>query len=386
MRFSQPTTARQINRLRVLNFIALNEGLSRADVSRKLGLNKVSTSEIVDVLVTEEIVIETGTRTTAAGRPPITLELQKDFKMVLAIDVGTRNTSVALVNLVGDMLRFERFPTAKNPQPEQMAATIIQATNKFLARMKDPKAVCGMVVSVNGVVEPATGTILRASQWNWESVPLAYALSKHIPFPVIVENNVKAMVLGERWFANISEETSYFYVNWGEHIGAAWLSAGKIMDQDCQFGHIPLTTTGLCRCGATGCLETLAAGWALIESVPGASSVKQLCTMAESSAPIKKKLELAMQSMAQGLIFASAILRPQKIIMGGGVSALPEQYFEILQNTFQTKSSPLIRESTSIERTNLGERAGILGTAAIGLDQFLFKRSLLEQLKQYQGK
>lgn len=386
MRFSQPTTARQINRLRVLNLIALNEGFSRADVSRKLGLNKVSTSEIVDLLVKEQIITETGTRTTSSGRPPITLELQKDVKMILAIDVGTRNTSVALVNLVGDMLRFERFPTAKHPQPEQMAATIIQSANKFLARMKDPKSVSGMVVSINAVVEPATGAIIRAKQWDWESVPLAYALSKHVPFPVIVENNVKAMVLGERWFADIAQDTSYFYVNWGEHIGAAWLSAGKIMDHDSQFGHIPLAKTGTCRCGATGCLETLAAGWALVEGIPGVSSVKQLCIMAESSKPIEKKLEQAMHSMAQGLLFASAILRPQKIIMGGGISALPEHYFAILQNTFQENAPPLIRESTNIERTSLGERAGILGTAAIGLDEFVFKRSLLEQLQQHQGR
>lgn len=384
MRFTQPTAARQLNRLRILNLLSQHEGLSRADVSRLLGLNKVSTGEIVDILIHEGMIGETGPRTTTAGRRPVALELNKDCKMVMAVDVGTRNTSVALVNLAGEMLRYERFPTVQEPTPEQMAATIIQAITKFFSRMKDPSLVSGMAVSIPGVVEPATGSVLHAPDWGWESVPLAYALKKHLPFPVLVENNVRSMVFGERWFAEISPETTYFYVNWGEHIGAAWLAGGKIISQDCQFGHIPVAQTGVCRCSAVGCLETQAAGWALIENYPEVTSVKQLCSMAESESVIDGELLQAAESLAQGLIFAGALLRPDKIIIGGGIAALPDRYFSALVKTFNRKASPLISKKTTIERSQLGERAGILGTAAMALDEFVFKRSLLDQLKHHQ--
>ncbi|MEA5031777.1 MAG: ROK family protein [Sphaerochaeta sp.] len=385
MHFTQPSSARQLNRLRTLNLIATGEDLSRAGVSRLLGLNKVSTGEIVDLLIAEGMVSESGTRTTAAGRRPVALELQKDHNMVMAIDVGTRNTAIALVNLAGEMLRFERFPTEKKPTPEHLAALIIQGTNKFLSRMKDPTVVSGMAVSINGTVEPATGTILQVPQWGWESVPLAYALSKHVPFPVIVENNVKSMVLGERWFANLEADTTCFYVNWGEHIGAAFLSKGTLLLQDCQFGHMPIGQSGKCHCGAFGCLETLAAGWALVEGYDGITSVKQLCTMAESDSAVAGDLLQAAEAMAHALIYAAAILRPQKVIIGGGISALPERYFVALREAFQRKAPPLVSSTTRIERTQLGDRAGILGTAAIGLDEFVFKRSLLEQLKHHQA-
>lgn len=384
MHFSQPTAARQINRLRTLNLIATHEELSRADVARMLGLNKVSTGEIVDRLLEEGMLLETGTRTTAVGRRPVALELHKDAKMVLALDIGSRNTSIALVNLAGDMLRFERFPTAKDPKPEQLAATIIQLAQKFLSRMKDSSIVSGMAISINGEVEPATGTILRIPEWKWESVPLAYALKKHLKFPVIMENNVKSMILGERWFANISSDTTYFYVNWGEHIGAAYLAEGKILSHDCQFGHMPVAQSGTCRCGAIGCLETLASGWALVENFPQVSSVKQLCTLAESDGAADSDLLHAAQSLGLALVSASAILRPQRIIIGGGISALPERYFTALKETFQRKAPPMILDSTVIERTSLGDRAGILGTAAMALDEFVFKRTLLDQLKQHQ--
>ena len=381
MHFSQPTAARQINRLRTLNLIAMHEDLSRADVARTLGLNKVSTSEIVDLLLAEGMIMETGTRATAAGRRPVSLELNKDAKMVLVLDIGTRNTSVALINLAGEMLRFERFPTARKPSPEQMAATIILQTQKFLSRMKDPALVSGMAISISGEVEPATGTILRQGDWEWESVPLAFALSKHLKFPLIVENNVKSMILGERWFADINAETTYFYVNWGEHISAAYLAEGKILSHDCQFGHIPVARSGTCRCGAIGCLETLAAGWALVENFPQVTSVKQLCTLAENDSSADSDLLHAAESMGLALVSASAILMPQRIIIGGGIAALPDRYFTALRETFQRAAPPVIRERSTIQRTSLGERAGILGTAAMALDEFVFKRTLLDQLK-----
>jgi predicted NBD/HSP70 family sugar kinase len=381
MRFTQPTAARQLNRLRILNLIATHEHLSRADVSRLLGLNKVSTGEIVDLLLGEGILTEEGSRTTNAGRRPINLALNREYRMVIAIDIGTRNTSVALVNLAGEMLRYERFPTANQPTAEEMAATIIQSTKKVLARMKDPSIVCGLSISLNGEVEPATGTVLHVPDWNWHSVPLSYALSKHLPFPVLVENNVRSMVFGERWFAGIDPKTTYFYVNWGEHIGSAWLTGESLVSQDSQFGHIPIAQSGTCRCGAIGCLETQAAGWALVEGNSKANSVKQLASLAETDSIAETELLHATESLAHGLIYAAAMLRPDKIIIGGGISALPDRYFHALNSAFKQKSSPMISSRTTIERSQLGDRAGILGTAAVGLDEFIFKRSLLDKLR-----
>ena len=119
MRFSRPSTARQVNRLRVLNLLALSEELSRADVARVLGLNKVSTSEIVDALIEEKLVAEGSTKATTTGRPPTLLELQKDRLTIFAVDLESTNTSVALVNIMGEMLRYERSPPPNNPNQKR---------------------------------------------------------------------------------------------------------------------------------------------------------------------------------------------------------------------------------------------------------------------------
>ncbi|MHC1691579.1 MAG: ROK family transcriptional regulator [Sphaerochaetaceae bacterium] len=387
MQFSQPSSARIINRLRVLNLVAQSEDSSRADVARLLGLNKVSTSEIVDGLIADGLVSETGKRTTAAGRRPTGLILEKDVRAVIAVDVGMKNTSVTLSNLLGEPLRFERFPTARKPSPEEMCATIIRSANKILTHMKNPAMVMGMAVAINGTVEPATGSVLGVTDWEWENVPLSVALSRHLPFPVLVENNVKAMVLGERWFGHGDTSQSLFYINWGEHIGAAWVSGGRILSNDCQFGHLPIARTGLCRCGAIGCLETVASGWALVDQAlahtqQSDTTVKQLCAKSDTDAGIDALLKRACEGMVSALISAAAILRPDRILIGGGISALPERYMDLITHSFAQRAPLRISAITKVERTALGDRAGMMGTTALALDEFFYKRTLLEQLRQ----
>jgi N-acetylglucosamine repressor len=375
MRFSRPSTARQVNRLRVLNLLSLRENLSRADVARILGLNKVSTSEIVDALIEEKLVAEGDTKATTSGRPPTILELQKEQKTIFAVDLDSTNTSVALVNIMGEMLRYERFPTPRQPKPEEIAASIIQTVKKFLSRMREPESVAGMVISLNATVETATGTIIDAPQWGWHNVPFVFALSKHLPFKVVIENNTKALIFGERWFGNLEPTTSYYYLNWGESLTGAFFSEGKV-NVESLLGHIPMGTHKVCRCGALGCLETVSGGWALLEEFSETTSLRQLVSLRKA----KTSLQRACDYLAKGLIYVATILRPEKILIGGPLAALPEKLFNSITEQFEREVSPLIT-NTQIVKSALGEQSGVLGAASIGLDEFIFRRSLLEQIK-----
>ncbi|NLA92434.1 MAG: ROK family transcriptional regulator [Spirochaetales bacterium] len=375
MRFSRPSTARQVNRLRVLNLLSLRENLSRADVARILGLNKVSTSEIVDALIEEKLIGEGATKATTTGRPPTILELQKEQRTIFAVDLESTNTSVALVNLMGEMLRYERFPTPKQPKPEEIAASIIQTVKKFLSRMREPDSVAGMVTSLNATVETATGTIIDAPQWGWHNVPFVFALSKHLPFKVVIENNTKALIFGERWFGNLEPTTSYYYLNWGETLTGAFFSEGKV-NVESLLGHIPMGTNKRCRCGSIGCLETVSGGWALLEEFGETTSLRQLVSLRKA----KDSLQTAANYLAKGLTYVATILRPEKILIGGPLAALPEKLFNSITEQFEREVSPLIT-NTEIVESALGEQSGVLGAASIGLDEFIFRRSLLEQIK-----
>lgn len=87
LNFSRPENARQINRLRVLNALRENEGVSRAQLARILGINKVSMGEIVQALISEGSVIEGSKQAVQAGRPGTTLSINPDHASVIGVDI-----------------------------------------------------------------------------------------------------------------------------------------------------------------------------------------------------------------------------------------------------------------------------------------------------------
>lgn len=378
--FTQITDVRQINRLRILNLIAKSEKTNRAQISRELGFNKVSTGEIVDLLIKEGLVEETGTQTSGAGRPSIDLTLNKERYFVIAIDIGLRNTRIALINLSGELLRFERFPTPPSPTVEEALALIIRHINTYKARLATHQTIKGIAISIGAHVEPSTGTIIEHRDWKWNNVPLSYTIEKYTHISTIVENNVVAMIKGEKWFNKEAETKRFFFVNWGEHISGAFASAGRKISPEALFGHIVVTDKNRCSCGGTGCLETVASGIALSSFAHKNKSVKTLIEEAKDDPSLQRIIYESVTYMAKALISTAAIVRPSMIIIGGGISLLPDTYFDHLISVFNRDCPPIVNNNITIVRSVLKERGGIIGTGVVALDEFIFSRSLIEQI------
>lgn len=374
MKFSQPTAAREVNRLRVLNLLAGASDYSRADIARILDLNKPSTSEIIEQLLNEGIVEETGKKTTATGRRPTSIHLKSDSLLVLGVDMGSRNTSIGLSDLKGNLLRFERFPTNLRPKVEELCRDVIKSCMKMAKLTSLP--IAGITVAVNGVLSEDKQVLVSNDIWDWRDVPLAQAIETNTKIPTSLVNNVEAMVNAHTWFSEEPSE-NFLFINWAEHIGCAWVSKNLITSEHTQFGHLPIAGTGLCRCGNIGCLETVAAGWAISERHMS-KSVKQI-----SQAPSdleREDLINACQSMAMALIAASAITGCDKIVLGGGIANLEDEYLQHLI-AFYRQHAHSRRSQIPIVRSPLKEKAGLMGSIATALDTWVFKRSLLNLVK-----
>lgn len=373
MKFSDPASARTFNRLRVLNLLRTNGPLSRADIARSLALNKPSTSEIVATLLEEGIVEEGQKVETKAGRRPISIMLKADSRFVLGVELGTMTTTFTLADLRGNPLRYERLPTPAQPDAKQWGEQIIKTCMKFTG---SSSPIAGIAVAAAATFSEDRKAIIRHENWNWENVPLAQAIEIHTKVPTILVHNTQAMVTAERWFAN-EESKTLLYVNWGQHINAAWVNEATITSGSSRFGHLPIAPTGLCQCGSIGCLEIVAAGWALKERGDGLS-VKQ---MGQDSAP-NPVLEEAAKGMGTALAWAAAITGVEKIIIGGGIANLGDHYFDLLKRTFVATAHHELAD-TPLTRSVLKERSSSLGSVAIALDHWIFKDSMLQTLKTY---
>jgi len=377
MRFTQPSSARTLNRLRALNLIATNDNLSRADIARALNLNKVSTSEIVNQLIKEELVYEKGLTTTAVGRPPTALLLNKDSQMVLAIELTSRATNVALVNLKGELLRFERQPALKEPTKELLAATIINLANKFTSKMRESSLIKALAISLNAEVDNQQGTIISHFEWDLHHFNLAEVLAMHLDYPIILENNVKAMGLGYKWFNTEEDNYKTLFVNWADEIQVAYLDGGNILLDNSLIAHIPMANSGVCRCGAVGCLETQAAGWSFLETYPEATSLRELNNLSKTDNNIENDILNGSEYLALALIYTASLIRCEKILIN---TIFDQRFFNSLKATFARKAPKELKQ-IELELTPYKEQIGIMGTGALALDQIIFRRSLVEQIK-----
>jgi predicted NBD/HSP70 family sugar kinase len=373
MNFSQPHAIRMINRLRVLNLVRTNDLISRTDISKALGLNKPSCGEIVQALVDEGLLVEKEKAETATGRRPTPLSLNKTGRLVVAVDMGSRNCSMAISDLTGNTLRFERFPVSISPKPEELLVQVLKSLLRMTKGVTDQ--IAGVAVSVGGVVSPDGRTLAEQYDWNWKNMPLADAFTHNLKVPAIVVNNTAAMVAAERWFASPTPDR-FLYVNWGEHITSSVVYGAEVISGTTQIGHIKVTDRGLCRCGGIGCLETVASGWALSEAF-GGKTVKQLAS--DPPQGFDAAIRSACTALASVLVDAVASTGVDHVILGGGLAGLGEATITFLTSELQ-RLLPHRLSGTSLECSKLGERAGILGPVAVALDQFVFRQQFLDSL------
>src|SRR6185295_3716767 len=130
-RIATRRTYREINRTIVLNLIREHQPISRAELARRMNVKRGALTEIVRELLEENEVFESGTATSARGRRPTLLRVQTSARVAHAVDVRSTQTTVALADFAGAVLRRDVFPTPN--KPEDLAREIGKRVNGMLS-------------------------------------------------------------------------------------------------------------------------------------------------------------------------------------------------------------------------------------------------------------
>src|SRR5699024_346883 len=204
---------------------------------------------------------------------------------------------------------------------------------------------------------------------------------------VKVENDARAMALGESWFGNHGAVDNMLSVNIGRGVGAGIIIDGKLFhgDNDIagEIGHMTIDINGeICECGNRGCLQTFATGSAIV--MQAEKVMKEQNISADKYLPLsgRKVYELAVegnekfaeilintgQIIGIGLTNLIHIINPTKIVLGGGVTKSEEFILPSIRETISYRAlSPLATE-TQVVISRLGEDASINGAIALILE------------------
>lgn len=246
---------RDINSTLVLETIINSQPISRASISKLLGLTKATISAIVQDLINKNLVIEIGSDDTSLGRKPILLNFNKKAGYAISIDLGVETISVLLTDLQGEDCTLRQVKTPSK------SSDIIGVLIQLVEAMTPPKGhypygLVGISIGIHGVVH--NNEISFAPYYNLVGLGLKDKLEQHFHTKVFLENEANLSVLGEKTFM-------YDYPNIANISVHSGIGLGIIINNSLytgyngragEFGHTIIEIDGReCPCGNHGCLE-----------------------------------------------------------------------------------------------------------------------------------
>jgi len=180
----------------------------------------------------------------------------------LAIDVGGTKLGAGIVDEHGDVLVRDRIATP----PRDVWPALARLARRVLAAAPTPPVGCG--VGCGGPMNPAAGTVAPLHIPSLRDFALAAEIEALTQLPTVVDNNAKAVALGEMWCGAAVGEQDFATVVIGAGVGGAIVIGGQPLDGRLgnagHIGHMVVEPDGRpCACGGKGCLEAYCSGTAI---------------------------------------------------------------------------------------------------------------------------
>lgn len=331
-----------INYHKILETIIRNDSISRADLSKELGLTKATIGSQVQKLLSEGLVEEIGSSKTTKGRRPIMLRFRGPAAHVLSFDIGPDQINLLLCDLLGQHCHFRQLTW--NQDRETLLPLLCQIIDGILAnpRQEDQKLI-GICLGIHGVVRE--NEILFTPYYNLEHAPLKDALEQRFSLPVFIENEANLSALGEKTFSHRAENLVNISVHSGVGLGIImdgrlYTGAGGFAG---EFGHTIVEPGGRpCPCGNQGCIEQYASETAILRKYNQLKNTEN-STMDDLVRDYQKREGAALFAiddfityMAIGINNIVNIFNPQLIVINSAITSyLPNvtgQIYERLTN------------------------------------------------------
>jgi predicted NBD/HSP70 family sugar kinase len=226
---------------------------------------------------------------------------------------------------------------------------------------------------------------------GWDGFPIRDWLASRYEVPVLVDNDVNIMALGEHW-THWREEPHLLFVKVGTGIGSG-IVAGRQIHRGAEgaagdIGHIVLPGHDdvVCRCGNTGCLEAVAGGRALALRLAtegfDASDSRDVVRLVRQGNPTAIRLvREAGRDLGEVLAACVNFFNPHVIVLGGDIGQIHEQLLAGLREVIFQRSLPLATRDLRIVQSRLGDRAGVVGAAISVIEQVLAPETIDEALR-----
>jgi predicted NBD/HSP70 family sugar kinase len=384
---------REVNQALVLKLLR-DECRSRTDLADATGLNRATIGKIVDQLLEEGLVRDAGTTSHGLGRPATLLEIDPAAGYLIGAELGVDYLDVILTDFSGRRLIDAQVDVAGEHGPTLAMRALERLVDEVIAAAGvPPTSVLGLGVSVCGLVDEESGTIVHSPNHGWSEVAIRADLARHHRFQVFIQNDAKISALGEEMFGIVKGEEDFVMVTGAAGIGVGIVTGGRLLRGSRgwagEFGHMAMSVDGLpCRCGGRGCWETIASERALLTRLaelggedadyllPGTELTKRWDRVARIARAAAAGDAVAAQAIREsganlGLGIANIInaLNPSVVVIGGSLSLAAELLLPEIRRVVADRAMHRASSVCRIEVAAYGIHSCAMGGVALAITE-----------------
>ena len=377
---SDPDPSRRNNLALIATLVHHHGVLSRAELTRRTGLNRSTVGTLVGQLVALGLVYETAPSGEAqVGRP--SPDVRPDpSTAALAVNPEVDAVTIGLVGLGGKVqkkIRFatERIPTAK--EAVNIAAAVIAGMRSELDLSY---RIVGIGMAVPGLVNRADGVVRHAPHLGWRDEPVARMMGEATGYPCLADNDASLGAEAELIFGAGAGRGNLIYLNGGASgIGGGVIADGSLLRGSAgyagELGHTFVRTGGhICHCGASGCLETEVSQSRLFDLAGlGGGDASQLeeALRSKGSAVLAGEVDRQLGYLGITLRNAVNIFNPDAIVLDGFLGILHALSPDTLDGLLRTQALDEAAGRARIYRAALGSDLMMIGAAELAFTRLL---------------
>jgi predicted NBD/HSP70 family sugar kinase len=371
--------ARQTNRLRVIQALYRHPGSSRSAIAEITGLSRPTVSAFMEELEKAGIVeeYEDDAPRQSGGRPPVLMTLVPRAAFAVGVDMGHEHLRVAVCDLSGELLSDEytaidvdHAPHGTMDLAKQMVARTLESAEVERER------VIGAGMALAAPVDGETGRVFaRGILPSWGGIEPVAEMERRLELPVRLENDANLGALGEHVFGAGQGVDEMAYVRLSAGIGLGLVLGGRAFGGTCgiagELGHVRVSRDGpICRCGNRGCLEIVASPNAVARLLGPEVSVARMLDLArEGDRGAQRAIGDAGELIGEALATLVTLLNPKLIVVGGDLATTGDVVLEPIRTAIARYAIPPAGAAVDVVRGTLGERAEVLGAAALVLGE-----------------
>lgn len=294
-------------------------------------------------------------------------------RYTVGVDVGGTKVAAALVDDGGSIVRRSRAETESSDYPG-MVTGIVAAVTEVRAGVTD---VSGVGLAIAGNVAADGSNVLFSPHLPLAAEPLAADLTSALGVPVLIDNDANAAAWAEHEGGAGRGSTEMLFVALGTGLGAGLVLRNELYRGYQGFageaGHLTVVIDGrACPCGSRGCWERYASGTALVSHFVERGGDADVGGPGITSAAAKGN-NLAIAALAdvgewlgRGLASMVAILDPEIVVVGGGVSESGDLLLEPARHQMAASMTGADRRPLPpVVAARLGNEAGVVGAAML---------------------